>query len=175
MKILKKILIGLIGLIVLLLIVAIFLPGEYTVTRTGEVNRPKQEVLDYVKSLKNQEQYSVWVMEDPKIQLTYTGVDGNVGSSASWKSEKMGIGSQTVTAISDSRVDVDLNFIEPMEDQPKASMTVEAVDANKSKITCTFYGKAPYPKGRLSSLIGRYFVGDAYEKNLANIKKNLEK
>jgi polyketide cyclase/dehydrase/lipid transport protein len=175
MKILKKILIGLLGLIVLLLIIAIFIPSEYTVTRTAEVNRPKQEVFDYVKSLKNQEQYSVWVMEDPKIQMTYTGVDGTVGSSSAWVSEKMGKGSQTITAISDNRIDVDLNFIKPMTDQAKASMAVDEVDANKSKITCTFYGKAPYPKGRWFSLMGRYFVGDAYEKNLANVKKNLEK
>ncbi|AWI26062.1 SRPBCC family protein [Flavobacterium pallidum] len=175
MKILKKILIAIVALIVLLLIVALFLPEEYTVSRSAEINRPKQEVFDYVKSLKNQEQYSVWVMEDPKIQMTYTGVDGTVGASSAWKSEKMGEGSQTIAAISDNRIDVDLNFIKPMTDQAKASMVVEGAGGEKSKVTCTFYGKAAYPMGRLSSIIGRYFVGDAYEKNLANVKKNLEK
>ncbi|WP_298153209.1 SRPBCC family protein [Flavobacterium sp.] len=175
MKIVKKILIGIVVLIVLLLIVAIFIPADYTVTRMSTVNRPKQEVFDYVKSLKNQEQYSVWVMEDPKIQVTYTGVDGTVGSSSAWKSEKMGEGSQTITAVSNDKIEVDLNFIKPMADQAKASMIVDAVDANNSNITCTFYGHGAYPIGRLMSLIGKKFVGDAYEQNLVNIKKNLEK
>ncbi|AWA30165.1 hypothetical protein HYN48_08760 [Flavobacterium magnum] len=175
MKILKKILLVIAVLAGLLLVVAAFLPAHYTVVKTGEVNRPKQQVFDYIKSLKNQEQFSVWVMKDSKIQLVYTGVDGTVGSSVSWKSEEMGEGSQTIAALSDNKVDIDLNFIKPMQDQPKASMQVDEVDAGRSKITYTFSGDAPYPVGRLMSIIGRQFIGDAYEQNLTNIKKNLEK
>ena len=44
------------------------------------VNKPKQQVFDYVKLIKNQEQYSVWVMKDPNIKIVYTGTDGTVGA-----------------------------------------------------------------------------------------------
>ena len=58
MKILKKLLVGFIALIAVLLIIALFVPKQYTVSVSETINKPKQQVYDYVKTLRNQTQYN---------------------------------------------------------------------------------------------------------------------
>ncbi len=65
MNILIKILIGIGALITLLLIMALFVKKEYTIEREITINKTKAEVFNYVKHLKNQDNYSKWVMQDP--------------------------------------------------------------------------------------------------------------
>lgn len=84
MNILLKILIGIGALIVLLLIVAIFVKNEYSVQREIVINRSKQEVFDYIKYLKNQDQYNKWVMMDPEMKKTFRGTDGKIGFVYAW-------------------------------------------------------------------------------------------
>lgn len=175
MKTIKKIGLGIITIIVLLLIVALFIPNDYTVSVSTLINKPKAEVFDYVKNIKNQEKYSVWVMQDPNIKMDYTGEDGTVGFKASWnsKDDNVGEGSQQIKAISDGRIDVDLHFERPMKGDDKAATIVEKVSENQTKVTNEFYGHAAYPMN-LMSIIGKKFITDAQIQNLANLKKILE-
>lgn len=180
MKILKKILIGIVGLIALLLIVALFVPTTYTVSASTLINKPKQEVFDFVRMLKNQEKYSVWIMKDPNIEMNYVGNDGTIGFTASWNSkddgvgDDMGEGSQTITAITAEKIATDLHFIRPFEGNQKAGLIVAEVSPTATKVTSEFYGNDPYPMNLLS-LIGKPMLKDAQEQNMANLKKLLEK
>lgn len=83
MSILLLILLIICGLIALLLIIALIAPKDYNVTRDIIINRPRTEVFNYARMLKNQEKYSVWVMRDPNVQIAYTGTDGTVGAMSS--------------------------------------------------------------------------------------------
>ena len=67
MKIVKKILIGLAILIALVLVVALFVGKEYTAESEIIINKPKQEVFEYIKHIKNQNNYSKWNMMDPEF------------------------------------------------------------------------------------------------------------
>lgn len=175
MKIIKRIVFGILAFIALLLLVALFIPNDYTVSVSTTINKPKAEVFDYVKQIKNQEKYSIWVMQDPNIVMNYTGVDGTVGFKASWnsKDDNVGEGSQQITAVSDERIDVDLHFERPMKGDAKAATFVETVSGNQTKVTNEFYGHATYPMN-LMSIIGKKFITDAQTQNLANLKKILE-
>jgi len=175
MKIIKKIIIGILAFIVLLLVVALFVPNDYTVSVFTVINKPKSEVFDYVKNIKNQEKYSIWMMEDPNIVMKYEGTDGTVGFKASWnsKDDNVGEGSQQITAVSDERIDVDLHFERPMKGDDKAATIVEAISENQTKVTSEFYGHSTYPIN-LMSLIGKKIITDAQTENLANLKKILE-
>jgi hypothetical protein len=175
MRIVKKIVFGLLALIMLLLIVALFIPKDYTVSVSTTINQPKAVVFDYVKLIKNQEEYSVWVMQDPNVVMKYTGTDGTVGFRAAWnsKDDNVGEGSQQITKITDDRIDVDLHFERPMKGDAKAATFVESVSGNQTKVTNEFYGHSDYPMN-LMSLIGKKFITDAQTQNLANLKKILE-
>ena len=49
-----------------------------------------------------------------------------------------------------------------------------AVDANTTKVVMEFNGHEDYPFN-LMSIIGKKFIGDAYDQNLEHLRKNLEK
>jgi hypothetical protein len=69
---LKKLFLSLVVLIGLVLIIAYFLPRDFRLSKSVVINAPRETVYDYVRFLKNQEKYSVWVMADPNVKMTYT-------------------------------------------------------------------------------------------------------
>ena len=176
MKILKIIVFGIVGFIALLLLIALFISNDYTVSVSTTINKPKRVVFDYVKLVKNQEYYSIWVMQDPNVKMIYKGVDGTAGFKATWdsKDDNVGAGSQQIMAISEDRIDVDLHFERPMKGDNKASTLLESVSDNETKVTAEFYGHSPYPMN-LMTFIGERIIKDAENQNLANLKKILEK
>ena len=92
----------------ILLVVALFIPCEYTVSHTVTINKPHKEVYEYAKMLQNQKEWSVWVQADPNIKLTYSGEDGTVGASQTWEgNDDVGSGSQTITKLDGERIEVD--------------------------------------------------------------------
>ena len=118
MKILKIILLIIAIIIVIPLVVALFVAKEYAVERYVEINKPKSEVFDYVKYLKNQDNFSKWASMDPNMKKEFKGEDGTVGFISAWEStdKNVGKGEQEITGIVESeRIDYELRFIEPFE------------------------------------------------------------
>ena len=71
MKFLKYTLFTLLGLIAIVLIAALFVPKTFHAEKGSTVvNKPNAEVFNYVKQIKNQENFGVWFKMDPNIQAT---------------------------------------------------------------------------------------------------------
>ncbi|MDB5199948.1 MAG: polyketide cyclase, partial [Chitinophagaceae bacterium] len=133
MKIVKKILLGIVILIVLLLVVALFVSKEYSVEREVTINKPKQEVFDYVKILKNQDQYNVWVMKDPNVKRDYNGTDGTVGFITTWESKKndVGKGEQEIKNVTvNNKIESEVRFEKPMKGVANVFMSTDSVAPN---------------------------------------------
>jgi hypothetical protein len=148
MKALKIVLFSILGLLAVVLISALFLKSEYHVYRTVTINKPKAEVFEYAKYLKNQNEYSVWATTDPNMKKEYKGADGQVGFVSAWNSENsdVGKGEQEITKITDGeRIDYELRFIEPFESKDLAYMTFEAVNDGSTLVKWGFDGKMVYP------------------------------
>src|SRR5690606_22220793 len=96
MKTLKKIVIVLLIIIAIPLIIALFLPKEFESEGQIVINKPKQEVFDYIKYVKNQDNFGKWQLSDPDMQTTSEGTDGTVGFIYSWNREKQGKGEQYI-------------------------------------------------------------------------------
>ncbi len=177
MKILKKILVVLAIIIALPFIIALFVPNKYTVSEKIIINKPKQEVYDYVRILKNQEQYSEWVKADSNLQPTITGIDGEVGAMQSWnsKDDNVGEGNQKIVLITADRIDVDLTFIRPFAGKAKAANLFKAISENQTELTSEFYGDDKYPFNLMGYFFGTKIIQETEIKNLNNIKTILEK
>ena len=65
---LKKLLLGIVGIIALLLITALFVDKDFSAQRSIVINKPKAETFAYIKSLKNQDNWSVWGKKDPAMK-----------------------------------------------------------------------------------------------------------
>lgn len=177
MRILKKILVGIISLIALLLIIALFVPKNYIISESIVINKTHEEVFNYVSLLKNQEQYSEWVKADPTMQPLITGNDGEIGAIQSWnsKNDNVGEGSQKIIYISQDSILVDLNFIRPFKGAAKAATIIKPVSANETQLISKFYANDQYPFNLMGYFIGRKMITEVEIKNLNNIKTILEK
>jgi hypothetical protein len=178
MKILKKILLGLLVLIALALITALFVSKDLNVNKEVVINKPKQVVFDYIKQLKNQGNYAVWNKMDPNMKQSFSGNDGTVGFVSSWDGNKeVGKGTQTITAIKEGeRLETQLHFIKPWESKADAFMTTASVTDSITKVNWGFKSKMPYPMNLMRLFMNmEKMLGDDYEKGLNNLKQVLEK
>ncbi|MBK7225446.1 MAG: SRPBCC family protein [Saprospiraceae bacterium] len=180
MKILKKLLVGFIALIAVLLIIALFVPKQYTVSVSETINKPKQQVYDYVKTLRNQTQYSEWVKADPNLNPEIIGTDGTVGAIQRWDSkndnigEDVGQGEQEIKNMTEDRIDLELRFKRPFESKANAANIFKAISENSTLITSEFYAKDVYPFNLMSYTFGQSIIKKTQIQNLKNIKQILE-
>ncbi|MDB5198825.1 MAG: polyketide cyclase [Chitinophagaceae bacterium] len=177
MKIVKKILLGIVILIVLLLVVALFVSKEYSVEREVTINKPKQEVFDYVKVLKNQDQYNKWVMADPNVQRDYKGTDGTVGFITTWESKKsdVGKGEQEIKNVTEgNKIESEVRFEKPMKGVANVFMSTDSVTANQTKVKWGMAGKNPYPMNIMNLFIPS-MLGKDMQQSLGTLKSILEK
>ena len=179
MSILITILSIIAALVVLLLVIALFVQKEYTVVRDTTIARPVSQVFDYIKYIKNQDNYSVWNQLDPGMKKTYSGTDGTVGFMYAWDSnnKKAGKGEQQIILVKDGvQLDTDLHFIKPFEGRAIASLLTAPVADGKTKLTWSIYSKMNYPMNIMLLFMNMdKMLGTDLEKNLANLKALLEK
>ncbi len=178
MRILKIILIVIAFLIAIPLVAALFVKKDYGVEREITINKPKQEVFDYIKYLKNQDHYSKWAMMDPDMKKTYRGTDGTVGFVAAWESnnEDVGTGEQEIKKITEGeRLDFELRFIKPFEATEAAYMATESVPENQTKVRWGFSGHMNYPMNLVMLFMDfDEMIGNDLDTGLKNLKTVME-
>jgi len=179
MKILKYLGLALTAVLAFVLITGLFLPKEYTLSRTVTIERSNADVYNYVKYLKNQSYYNVWAQMDPNQITTYTGEDGQVGFTSAWKSEvdSVGAGSQTIVAMNEgASIDYEIIFTEPFESTMQTSMVFAPVDSSSTKLTWNFRGDMNYPFNVMLLVYDmEKTLGKDLQQGLNNVKAILEK
>lgn len=179
MKILKGLLFLVVGIVILALIVALFVKKDYAVERETTINKPIAVVFDYIKHIKNQDQYSVWNNIDPAMKKTYTGTDGTVGFISAWEStnKNVGKGDQEITNITEgNRIDMKLRFKEPFEAEDEAYMVTEAIGENQTKVKWGFKGRMAYPMNLMLLFMDmEAMLGKDLQGGLDKLKIALEK
>jgi uncharacterized protein YndB with AHSA1/START domain len=178
MKTLSKILIALGILIAIPFIGALFTQKNYDIEREITIDKPLQEVFDYVKLLKNQDDFSKWATMDPAMTKTYRGTDGTVGYVSAWESEKddVGKGEQEIIKITEGqRIDYELRFMEPFESTDLAYMTTESLSDQQTLVKWGFNGRMKYPMNLMLLVMDfEKMLGDDLEYGLKTLKSNLE-
>lgn len=174
----KKFLYVVFAIVALFLLVAAIAPKDYQVIRSVEVNQSKAVVFEYIKHLKNQDDYSKWAQVDPEMKKTYRGTDGTVGFVSRWDSEEenVGVGEQEIIKITPGeRVDFELRFEKPWQSASPAWMTTESLSANKTNVRWGFEGEMDYPSNIVLLFMDMEdMIGDDLQEGLDNLKKNLE-
>jgi len=99
MTVLKNVLLGVLALVAVFLIVGLFLPSEYKVSRSIEVNAPAEEVYEQVVDLKKWRAWGVWFKRDPNMQVEYAGPERAIGMKSVWTSETQGNGQMEITQL----------------------------------------------------------------------------
>lgn len=175
----KKVAIGIGVILGIVLLVPVFVKNKYSVARSIEIGKPKTEVFEYIRFLKNQDNFSKWAKMDPNMTKEYRGEDGRVGFISAWESKKddVGKGEQEILSIQEGkRIDYELRFIEPFESKSKAYLLTESSSETSTKVTWGFEGKMNYPMNAMLLFMDfEKMIGDDFIEGLQNLKKILEK
>lgn len=167
-----------VGIILALLLAGLVIPKGIKATKEIVINKPVSEVYNYVKYLKNQDNYSKWGSMDPSMKKTYTGTDGTVGFVSAWEgNKKVGQGEQEIKAIKEGQqIDFELRFIKPFRSLASAKMTTEAVDATSTRVSWGFESNMNYPMNVMKLFMNmEKAVGNDFSTGLSNLKNLLEK
>ncbi|NNE65330.1 MAG: SRPBCC family protein [Pyrinomonadaceae bacterium] len=179
----KKILVALLAIILLavatIAVAAFVTPTDFRVERDIVINKPRAEVFEYTKHIKNQNDWGTWMKKDPKTEQTYSGTDGTEGFTVTWKSDHPDVGSgehEIIKVTENERVDSKLRFKEPFESEADAYIAFEDAGENQTKVKWGFTGSMPRPFNLMTLFIDmEEAVGKDFEDGLASLKDIVEK
>ncbi len=173
----KKFLIILLIILGIILMIPALMPKSFLVERQVVINKPVEMVFPFVKSLKGQDEWSVWGSMDPNMINEYRGEDGTVGFISAWEgNEDVGKGEQEIIAIENNkRVDFELRFMKPWEATNKAWMTVDPAPDGATTVKWGISGSMPYPMNAMMLLFNmEKNIGDDFDQGLLNLKQMIE-
>lgn len=169
-----------IAIIILIpLIGAAFLSNDYVIEKEIVINKPNQEVFDYIKILKNQEQYNKWVMRDPNQKIELRGTNGTVGFVMAWDSHDKGSGKgeQEIIGMTEGkRIDYEIRFERPFKNTSGSYFVTEPVSANQTRVKWAFTGNRAYGMKLMHFAFNLpKLLGKDLQASLGNLKNVLEK
>ena len=166
------------GLITILLIIALLLPKSYKVEKEVVISKPKTEVFNYIKFLKNQNNYSVWNQLDPNMKKEYVGEDGTLGFVSKWDGNKAaGKGEMEIKKLVENDIlEIEIRFERPWKSVSPAYMTLESLDGKTTKVKWGMTGNMSYPLNLMLLFVNMdKAIGKDLQKGLDNLKVILEK
>ena len=177
MNILITILLVVVSIIALLLIVALFMKKEHYVKREIIINAPQHKVFEFLRFLRNQEQFNKWTMvgkENRKEE--FRGNDGTIGFIYSWSGDKSaGQGEKEIKNIVEAkRIETEIRFVKPLRVTASVIFETESISENQTKVSLTNTGRLKYPLNIMILMAERNFPKDMDE-SLATLKNILEK
>lgn len=176
MKLARRILVGMAGLIAILVVIGLFLPASIEVERSISIDAPATEVYAVVSDFRRFNDWSPWYELDPQASYSISEPASGVGATFAWESEdpSVGSGSQQIIELEPNRlVRVNLDF--GAQGMAIASYELQPLGEQSTRITWSMETDFGY------DLVGRYvglmiddWVGRDYEKGLARLKAIVE-
>lgn len=168
----KKI-VSVIGVFVLILIIVpVFLPSHFSMSRSIDINVPIGTVFSKLTDLNEYIKWNPFPEGDPTNVATVTG--SGVGSFLIWKGEKTGEGKMTIASIEvDKKIDVKMEFYKPMSGEGMVSWITNAKSESTTELIWTFDQDMNY-FNRYFGLFMEAMMGKHFEKGLSNFKSMFE-
>lgn len=174
MKLLLRLLGGLAALLLLLVLVAYFLPATYRVERAIVINAKPEVVFPLLADLRRWKEWGAWQERDPGMKVTYSEKSTGVGAWSAWESKTEGSGKMTITAAEATKRVVYLLEFPEMGTSSEGTMAL-APAAGGVQVVWTDAGNLGMnPLFRWFGLFIEKMIGPDFEKGLANLKKLAE-
>jgi len=176
MNILITILLVVAGIIALILLLALFMKEEHHVRREIIINAPRQKVFDYIKLLKNQDEFNKNAMAAPDRKREFKGTDGTVGYIYAWSGDKnAGVGEKEIkNIIEGKRIETEIRFVKPMAVTASIIMETASLSDNQTKVSWSNAGVLKYPLNIMIPMMEKHVARDM-DTSLSTLKNILEK
>jgi uncharacterized protein YndB with AHSA1/START domain len=174
---LRKILIGFVVFILVLVIVIATRPSTFSVTRSASIAAPPARVFEKVNDLHQWENWSPWAKLDPAMKQIYSGSPSGRGAVYHWLGNKeVGEGEMAITeSRAPELVQIKLDFIKPFPSTSTTLFTFKP-EGGGTVVTwnmagdCNFMTKAFRLIADMDKMIGGQF-----EQGLSQLKTLSEK
>ncbi len=175
MVIIKRILIGIVALLVLFFVVGFLLPSDIRVERSVDIDASPEQVYDMVNDFQQFNRWQPWAQIDPDTRYVYEGPATGAGSRMMWYSDHpdVGDGMQEITLSEPySKVRMALDF--GTEGLAHSDYLIDEKDGG-AELTWTLEADmGGNPIFRYVGLFMDGMVGAAYEQGLAKLQEILE-
>jgi len=163
MNIVIPILLVVAGIIALLLLIALFLKKKHYVSREIIINASRQKVFDYIKLLKNQDEFNKNAMAGSDRKREFKG------------EKNAGVGEKEIkNIIEGERIETEIRFIKPMRVSASIIMETESLPDNQTRVSWSNAGILKYPLNIMIPMMEKHVVKDM-DSSLSTLKDILEK
>jgi Polyketide cyclase / dehydrase and lipid transport. len=176
MKVVKYLGIALVIFIVLVLVVAVFVPKTIQYEKTIAIKAPIDSVWKNVSTLAALDKWSPWNLYDANMKKESSGVDGTVGAIQSWESKVIGTGSQTIATVQKPTLfETKLDFYKPHESHGRAYIKL-MTDGAGTSVTWGMTSNMPYPFNVMTLFMNvEKDMGKDWDRGLSMLKELSEK
>ena len=174
MKALKRIGLGILVIILLLLVISFFLPSKVHVESSLTMNAPSEEVFQQVNNVKNWKAWSPWAQQYEDMETTYGDVTVGEGAFFSWESENAGGGSLTISeSESPNYIKTKLDFRE--QGTATGEWKFEQNEDSTTVVWSMDTDMGSNPIGKYMGLMMKGMIKSDFKKGLKNMKEVVEK
>jgi len=173
----KKILIGIVLIIVGFAVYVSTRPSDFRVTRSTIIDASPSTVFNQVNDFHRWEAWSPWAKMDPNAKTSYEGPASGPGAVFHWAGNKdVGEGSMTILESQPSdMIKIRLDFVKPFKGTNTAEFNFKPA-GNQTAVTWSMYGKNNF----IAKAIGVFIdcdkmIGGQFEKGLVQLKAVAEK
>lgn len=152
--------------------------GDFRIEREIIIDRPSEDVLGYLRSLRNFLSWNPFLKPGCQAKVEFRGTDGQVGSILAWDGDRqVGAGEQEITRIVDGeRIEFELRFKRPFASTNQAHFAADPDGGSRTRVRWMMSGKASFPM----TVIGLFMncdriVGKEFDSGLSLLKTILEK
>lgn len=172
----KKILIGLLFLIVLFLGYVSTRPSQFRYERSGVINAPAEQVFNLISNFRMGEKWSPYERIDPTMKKTFSGTDGEVGSVLEFEGNRdVGSGKlELLKKVPNELIEIKLTMIKPFfgENLIEYKLTPET---EGTRFTWSMSGDGGFMGKLMATIIDcEKMVGDQMNQGISNLKTHLE-
>ncbi|UAA40535.1 SRPBCC family protein [Paraneptunicella aestuarii] len=174
METLKKALYATVIVVVIAFGASFLISPAFKVERSLEINASPDKVFSYIVDLKQWKKWGVWYERDPKMQMTYSGPDNQVGMKSEWVSEKEGSGYMEITKVVPDTV-LEYKLVFPDFDMQSQGKLVLEAKGDKTLVTWSDSGEVKgNPLNRIFILFIDDMIGPDFEAGLINLRRVAE-
>lgn len=174
---LKKIAIGIVAVVVIIVGLALAQPNSFEVSRTIVIKAPAEKIYPLISDFHQWPTWSPWENLDPNMKRTFTGAASGAGAVYSWEgNDAVGAGRmEIIGAQPPSKIDIKLDFLKPIASQNTTVFALQP-EGEGTKVVWTMSG----PSSFMTKLMGVFvsmdkMIGPDFEKGLATMKTAAEK
>jgi hypothetical protein len=178
---LKWILLGLGGVIVVFLVIVALQPADFKIERTATMRAPAPAAFAQVNDFQNWQAWSPWEKVDPALKRSYDGPKAGNGAIYAWQGNKdVGEGRMTITeSRPGERVRIKLEFFKPFAAVNDTVFTFKPSAGGASEgtaVTWTMSGRNTFVSKAMCLFIDMdRMVGGMFEQGLAQMKTVVER